>query len=213
MITLESVSVVYGRRRVLDQLDLAVGRGECVGLLGPSGAGKSTLLRLLVGDQTAHSGIVRIGDWSPDTQARRPPAGLLGVVHQDPVGSLDRLWTVERCIAEPLIAMRKPNPDAVRAMLSHVRLGHINPRTPVRALSVGQAQRVALARALIGQPEAILADEPTSALDPTSAATIVTLLRHAANGGSATLVVSHNEPLLRSFCDRIVLLQHGRIEL
>jgi ABC-type dipeptide/oligopeptide/nickel transport system ATPase subunit len=211
------VTVVYGRRTVLRRCSLGVVPGECVGLLGPSGCGKSTLLRVLSGDQMPTAGSVRVGSWSSSSRTRRrgPPPGEIGVVYQDPVGSLDRLWSVARCVEEPLIALGGATSvnraDEVRAILRHVRLGHLDPRTSVRGLSVGQAQRVAIARALIARPRVVLADEPTSALDPTTAATVVVLLREAADAGAAVLIVSHNERLLSSFCDRLLRLADGSV--
>lgn len=198
-IAVEGVTVAFGRRTVLRDVSLAVPAGSCLGLLGPSGSGKSTLLRVILGEIRPTAGRVNVGDWGGGS----PPPGLFGVIHQNPAGALDRLWSVERCIAEPLRASRTPEAgiaECVRTLLGEVRLGHIDPKTPVTRLSLGQAQRVATARALAPRPRAILADEPTSALDPTSAATIVRLLHRAAGEGAAVLVVSHNEPLLRTFC-------------
>jgi peptide/nickel transport system ATP-binding protein len=181
-----------------------VRRKECLGLLGSSGSGKSTLARIILGDLRASSGSVRVGTYRGSPAS--PPPGIFGVIYQDPISSLDRLWSVERCIAEPLVASgiaASERASRVRQLLSSVRMDHIDPRCRVTRLSVGQAQRVALARALAAKPQAVVADEPTSALDPTTAASIVRLLRQAAEDGAAVLVVSHNEPLLRAFCHRV----------
>lgn len=97
----------------------------------------------------------------------------------------------------------------MEAALAAVRLRHVDPRVRTSSLSVGQAQRVALARALISAPAVVLADEPTSALDPTTAATVVRLLREASDAGAATLVVSHHALLLGTFCDRVVEMVPG----
>jgi len=213
MIDVRGVTVRYGGMPVLAGVDLLVEPGQCVGIAGASGAGKSTLLRVLLGEQVADAGSVAIGCWSPGRGSPQPPAGLIGVVYQDPVASLDRLWPVGRCVAEPLAASgnRERGEAAARvgAMLGLVRLGHVPPETRITRLSVGQAQRVAMARALIHHPAAILADEPTSALDPTTAASVVRLLRGAADEGAAVLVVSHNRPLLRTLCDRVLVLSGG----
>lgn len=219
MIRVVDLSAGYrGRPPAVDGFSLTVPAGACVGLLGPSGCGKSTVLKVVTGQLPARAGMVAVADWSPTGRpGRRPPLGLLGVVSQDPVASLDPLWTVGRTVAEPLDARRRGSARrltrderrrAVERQLADVRLGHLDPDTRTTALSVGQAQRVAIARALIAGPAAIVADEPTSALDPTSAATVVRLLRQAADGGVAVLVVSHHRALLGSFCDDTVDMAH-----
>ncbi len=215
MISIEDLSAGYrGRPPAVQGFSLVVPAGACVGLLGPSGCGKSTVLKVVTGQLPARSGTVTVADWSPtDRPGSRPPLGLLGVVSQDPVASLDPLWSVGRAVAEPLVARRRGSAGrlareererAVKRQLADVRLGHLDPATRITALSVGQAQRVAIARALIAGPRAMVADEPTSALDPTSAATVVRLLRRAADSGLAVLVVSHHRTLLESFCDATV---------
>lgn len=203
MITVNALYAGYGTKMVVSNASLEVAAGECVGLLGPSGSGKTTLLRCLTGELRPRSGHVTVAGWTPSN--RRPPPGLVGIVWQDPLAALDKLWTVGACIAEPLNAVGKRVKAAdVDRTLKSVRLGHVDQRTPVRRLSVGQAQRVSLARAIAPAPRVIIADEPTSALDPTNAATVARLLHAAALNGTAVLVVSHNEPLLRSFCNRVV---------
>lgn len=201
----------YGVQAVLNGVSMDIPGGDCVGMLGRSGSGKSTMLKVITGRLRANRGVVDVAGWRPTPT---PPPGLFGVVYQDPQSSLDRLWTVEQCVTEPLVAAgRRPERDhraeTVRTLLDRVRLGHVSPSARVTSLSVGQAQRVAMARALVAKPRVICADEPTSALDPTSAATVVRLLREAADAGAAVLVVSHNEPLLRSFCDRVVEMRDG----
>lgn len=214
MIRIKELSAGYrGRPAVVEGFSLVVPAGACVGLLGPSGCGKSTVLKVVTGQLAARSGRVTVASWSPTGRSgRRPPLGLLGVVSQDPVASLDPLWTVGRTVAEPLVAQRRragrlaaaERRQEVERQLADVRLGHLDPATRTTTLSVGQAQRVAIARALIAGPRVIVADEPTSALDPTSAATVVRLLRQAADRGLAVLVVSHHRALLASFCDDLV---------
>lgn len=209
MIRLDAVVVRYGRRTVVDGFTLDVSSGECVGLVGPSGCGKSTVIKVLSGQVPVSAGSVSVGDWQPSYGS--PSLGLMGLVHQDPHASLDPLWSVRRTVAEPLAARRRHRSRSsqqversVDAALTAVRLGHVDQRVRTSSLSVGQAQRVALARALIAGPKVLLADEPTSALDPTTAATVVRLLREASDAGAATLVVSHHAVLLETFCDRVI---------
>ncbi|WP_421693849.1 ATP-binding cassette domain-containing protein [Aestuariivirga sp.] len=205
MIEIQNLTAGYAGQMVLAGVNLTIMPGHCTGLLGPSGSGKSTLLRCLTGELRPATGSVRVGGWTPGSAL--PPPGTLGMVWQDPVASLDFYWSIEDCVAEPLRAARDSEAiTKARAALVQVKLGHIDPRTRVSKLSIGQAQRVSLARAIVSRPHAIIADEPTSALDPTSAAAIVRALHAAAAGGAAVLVVSHNENLLSTFCNKIVTL-------
>ncbi|QSB16818.1 ATP-binding cassette domain-containing protein [Natronosporangium hydrolyticum] len=204
------------------QVDLAVAAGEIVGIGGPSGAGKSTLLRMLAAIEPPDRGEVwlageaawrRVGG---GLRRRVPRPGYVMAVFQDPPGSLDPYWPVWRSVTEPLIALgprlsRHDRRNLARDWLARVGLAQVDPRAMPAQLSVGQCQRVALARALIAQPAAIVADEPTSALDVTSGAGIIRLLREAAMGGTAIVVVSHDQRMLDVLADRVTRLVDGRL--
>lgn len=201
----------HGRDALLTGCDLEVEAGSVVGLAGPSGCGKSTLLRVLGGLQhPSHGSVVAGPDRRPIVEFRRSRPGILGLVGQDPVSSLDPLWSVASIIEEAVPASERSR-DRVREALARVGLTELDPRTRPGALSIGQCQRVALARALANSPLAVLADEPTSALDPTNAANVVRLLRTAADAGSAVVVSSHDGPLLNSLCDIVFTWVDGRL--
>ncbi|WP_374306557.1 ABC transporter ATP-binding protein [Dongia sp.] len=208
MISVTNLTAGYGARTILRDVSLEVLPGECVGLVGPSGSGKSTLLSVLVGELPYQSGSVDIAGWRPGGAGSRPPAGHIGMIYQDPVASLDPLWNIGRCIAEPLLAAGVlETSELVASAMKTVGLRHLNPRTKVPHLSVGQAQRVAIARATAAEPAVVIADEPTSALDPTNAASVVRRFHEMAKSGTSILIGSHNQCLLESFCSRILTIK------
>ncbi|WP_278262524.1 ATP-binding cassette domain-containing protein [Nocardia sp. AG03] len=189
-------------------VDLTVRPGEIVGLAGPSGAGKSTLLRLLAGIETPGSGrLVWDGKDGP------PPAGEVGMVFQNAVGSLDPRRPLHRGVTEPLrprLRTRLATAESMaitRTALERVGLADIDPRRLPGELSGGQAQRVAIARALVGDIRVLLADEPTAALDTESADRVMTILRELADDGLAIVLVSHSERVLDDLADTVVRIE------
>ncbi|ATE66951.1 nickel ABC transporter ATP-binding protein NikE [Rhizorhabdus dicambivorans] len=226
LIEAERVSVSFrrpgwrrGRTIAVDDVGLSVAEGEAVAIVGGSGSGKSTLARAI-----ARLGPIDVGEvrWRgmplPERRAMRPRdrAGLQPVF-QDPVASLDPLWTVADIVAEPLRRLR-PDLDAtavdarVRAMLDEVGLDPALAGRRPSALSGGQAQRVAIARALGPDPAMLLLDEATSALDVLVAGTILDLLAGLQRRrGLAILMITHDLAVARRLCHRILVMDGGRI--
>jgi len=160
MITLRSVSMAYGERRVLADIDLAIEPGERVAIIGPSGAGKSTLLYLMAGLLVPVCGSVSYDGRPVQTQRQK-----LAIILQD--YGLFPWLTAEFNVALPQLLRGVPRRAALttaRALLSELALGDCAGRYPSQ-LSGGQRQRVAIARALAVNPEVLLMDEPFSALD------------------------------------------------
>lgn len=210
------LDVGFRRHVVVRDVTLGVGPGEIVGLGGPSGSGKSTLLRVLAGliPPVAGSVVVRTDDDEvPVTRFARSRAGAIGIVSQDPLGSLDPLWHVRRIVGEPAWHLPRDRRDAaVAAALGRVGLGGIDRRARPAELSLGQCQRVAIARITVGRPAIVLADEPTSALDASSAVAVTGLLTDLAADGAGLLIASHDEPLLARLCRRVLRIVDGRLE-
>lgn len=160
MIALRSVSMAYGERRVLADVDLAVEPGERVAIIGPSGAGKSTLLYLMAGLLAPVSGSVTYCGRPVQTEKQK-----LAIILQD--YGLFPWLTAEFNVALPQLLRGVPRRTALaaaRALLSDLGLEECADRYPSQ-LSGGQRQRVAIARALAVNPEVLLMDEPFSALD------------------------------------------------
>jgi peptide/nickel transport system ATP-binding protein len=203
-------------------VDLDVHAGEVVGVVGRSGSGKSTLLRLAAGLEPPDTGEVLLAGvdaWPGARRPRhavRPRKGWVMPVFQDPVASLDRRWPLWRTLTEPLVVggarlSRTERRRRAAEALAGVGLEGVDVDRLPATLSVGQCQRVAVVRALIARPALVVADEPTASLDVDAAAAVAALLREAADDGAAVLVVSHDEPRLASYADRLVRMTDGEL--
>jgi peptide/nickel transport system ATP-binding protein len=206
--------------RAVDGVSLVIHEGETVGLVGESGSGKSSLLRVILALERPQAGEVRLlGDaFSKATGARlRRLRRSIQVVFQDPYGSFDPLWPVERLIAEPFFLLESPPSAAERrrrvaAVLEQVGLSASDASRYPHEFSGGQRQRIAIARALITEPSVIAFDEAVSALDVLVRAQILELLADLAERlRVAYLFVSHDLNVVRSIADRVYVMQRGRI--
>jgi len=211
-LSVQAVSKSYTAKdgKVLDSIDLAVGRGELVSLLGPSGCGKSTLLRMIAGFIRVDEGQISIAgrDITRVPTHRRN----VGIVHQS-----HALWphlTVAENVAfglEMRRIKRNERERRVREVLDVVGLGELERRLPSE-LSGGQQQRVALARALVIEPQVLLLDEPLSSLDANLRVYLREEIRRIQRDlGVTTIFVTHDREEAMAVSDRIVLLQGGHI--
>lgn len=199
----------------LDGVDLQVAAGERLGIVGESGCGKSTLVRALLGLEPVDAGHVRY-------EGRPVVAGAdlswyrrhVQLVPQDPASSLNPHHRVGRSIAEPLDCLHigGDHTTRVRECLSAVGLEpDLAQRFPAQ-LSGGQRQRVAIARALAPNPRVILADEAVSALDASVRLRVLTTVRDVCESTGLTLVfVSHDLGAVGFLCDRVAVMEAGRI--
>src|SRR3954453_12017661 len=218
MISLTGVSKHFeGKRRVvaLDQIDLAIERGEMVSLVGPSGSGKSTLLNLIGGLDRPSSGEIRIDGLSvgglSDDDLTRLRRDKIGFVFQF-FNLLPSLSCVEN-VALPLHLKglgRHEIDKRARHLLELVQLGSRLDHLPDE-LSGGERQRVAIARALAFSPPVLLADEPTGNLDTHSGGEILALIRDLHERLNATILIVTHDPSVAESCTRTVTLRDARI--
>ncbi len=205
--------------QAVTSVDLTIARGERVGLVGESGSGKSTLGRLLLGLIPPSAGRVLMDGADLSTLG----AAELGVVRrrmqiifQDPYSSLDPRRRVGTQIADGLsihgIGDRGERAARVAALLSQVGLSPVHAERYPHEFSGGQRQRIGIARALATGPEFLVADEPVSALDVSVQAQVLALLAELCVRSSvALLFISHDLPVVRSLCERVVVLYLGRV--
>ncbi|SHJ89319.1 oligopeptide transport system ATP-binding protein [Roseomonas rosea] len=210
-----------GRRpvRAVAGVDIAIRRGEALGLVGESGSGKSTIGRMLLRLVRPTAGQVVFDGQDitgADRAALRPLRRRMQMVFQDPFGSLNPRMGIGPAVAEGIALHRLASGSAARdraaSLLERVGLSPgLYDRRPA-ALSGGQRQRVAIARALAVDPDFVVADEPVSALDVSVGAEILNLLRELRRERQlALLFVSHDLGAVRTLCDRVAVLYLGRV--
>lgn len=213
-VSVENLSVVYDDFRALDAASVEVEAGESFGLVGESGSGKSTLLRAIAGLAPASDGAIRVeGRELHGTSRDKAFYRAVQMVFQDPYGSLHPRQTVDRQLMEPLAIHGIGDGERrILKALDEVGLGSgFRFRYP-HQLSGGQRQRVAIARALILEPSILLLDEPTSALDASVQAEVLNLLEKVRRDRKLTfLMVSHDLGVVTHMCDRLAVMQGGRV--
>jgi oligopeptide/dipeptide ABC transporter ATP-binding protein len=205
--------------RALSNVTLSVARSEAVGVVGESGSGKSTIGRILLGLTPASSGSVHFDGVKVAGVTGRTARALrrrMQLVFQDPYSSLDPRRRVSAQIADGLLAhglaTRAELPKRIAALLDQVGLPPSHADRFPHEFSGGQRQRIGIARALSVGPDFLVADEPVSALDVSIQAQVLALLADLrVRLGLAMLFISHDLSVVRSLCDRVVVLYLGRI--
>jgi len=194
-------------------VSLSVNRGESFGLVGESGSGKSTVLRAIAGLARDWTGRIAVEGEELGRDRSKAFYETVQMVFQDPYGSLHPRHTVDRTLGEPGRIHGVGNLDArIVELLQDVGLGaEFRFRFP-HQLSGGQRQRVAIARALMLEPKILLLDEPTSALDVSVQAEILNLLqRLKREHGLTYILVSHDLSVIAHMCDRLAVMNAGRV--
>jgi ABC-2 type transport system ATP-binding protein len=210
-VRLDGAERSFGEVRALDGLSLTVRRGEVVGLLGHNGAGKTTTVRLLTGILAADAGVVEVLGRDPLTEG---PAvrRATGVVPAVPAVD-DRLTAREnlRFVADVFGIGRTPGARRGRELLEQFALAD-RADERVAGYSTGMRQRLALVRALLPDPPLLVLDEPTAALDPVASRDVRALVsRMAREESRSVLLCSHNLVEVQQLCDRVVVLERGRV--
>jgi peptide/nickel transport system ATP-binding protein len=208
--------------RAVDGISFAVNRGESVGLVGESGCGKSTTSSMVMRLVEKTDGVIMfggedIGEIPPKQFARLPLRKRIQMVFQDPTDSLNPRFTAARAIADPILRLGDvKGRGAVRARCEQLarQVGlplDLLDRFP-HQLSGGQKARVGIARAIALNPDLVILDEPTAALDVSVQAVVLNLLQDLKDSlGMSYLFVSHDLNVVRLLCDRVIVMQAGRI--
>jgi peptide/nickel transport system ATP-binding protein len=202
--------------RAVEDVDLAVERGEVLAIVGESGCGKTTLARMMLGLLAPSRGVILFAGTPIHEIDRNEVARRVQPVFQDPYSSLNPRKTLEDIIALPLVVHRIGTPEERRKRVEQLmelvglsrRLIYAYPSQ----LSGGQRQRVAIARALAINPELVVCDEPTSALDVSVQAQILNLLQDLRRELNLTFVIiSHNLAVVEHMADRVAVMYLGRV--
>jgi D-methionine transport system ATP-binding protein len=215
IVNLESVSRSFGSTVALDRVSLEIERGEIFGIIGRSGAGKSTLIRTINALERIDTGRIVVDgrdlsllDEAELNDVRRN----IGMIFQH--FNLLSTKTVFDNVELPLKLAGRPTTERKSAVYRLLDLVGLRDKAAVypAKLSGGQKQRVGIARALVAGPALLLSDEATSALDPETTLSILRLLKDL-NGtlGVTIVLITHEMSVIREICDRVAVLDHGRI--
>ncbi|HMC65877.1 MAG TPA: ABC transporter ATP-binding protein [Gemmataceae bacterium] len=201
----EHLTKDYGRFRALDDLSLSIAPGEVFGLLGPNGSGKTTALRVLLGFLRPTAGKAAIAGhdcWHDGVAARRHVAYLPGEL---------RLY--ENMTGRQLVRFlsRLREPGTTNGPEELARKFEIDLDRPLIQLSSGMKRKVALLQVLVAQAPLLILDEPTNMLDPNMRDELLGQLRRARDQGQAVLFSSHVLAEVEQVCDRVGILQRGRL--
>jgi len=217
MIELRNVTKIYpinGQDEIIiDRVDLRIRQGEIFGLVGETGSGKSTLLRMMTGFIEPEAGEIFLLGQKLDHASKHPLVRHTSMIFQS-FNLLGNLNVLDNVLLPCRLRQRIDRASQARAMelLDFVGLTPYA-KAEIRTLSGGQKQRVAIARALMIQPKVIFCDEPTSALDERMSGEILMLLRDINRRFGTTIVlVSHDISVIKALCDRVAIIQAGRIE-
>lgn len=215
VIEFRNVTVDFGGRTVLDDVDFSLSNGEFCYLIGTTGTGKSSLLKLIYRDLLPNYGDVLVtGQHVPRLNEQQVPLlrRRLGIVFQDFQLLPDRSVYENVAFALEVTGNRRSFiKQRVLECLTMVGLAHKEQNMP-GDLSGGEQQRVVIARALANEPRIMLADEPTGNLDPAAAANILSLLQQINNRGMAILMVTHNYDIVKEYPQRTVRLEEGKLK-
>jgi iron complex transport system ATP-binding protein len=215
IVDVRAASFAYDGAPALSDVSFSARTGEFVGLLGPNGAGKSTLVRLVAGLRAPAGGTVRLAGLDPFAAPRRTVANVCALVPQEPQVAWP--FTVREAVMmgraprQGLFALpTRFDHGAVEGALRACDLLHLADRR-LDALSGGERRRVFFARALAQEPRVLLLDEPTAFLDLGHQVAAMRMAQVAARGGLCVVAVLHDLNLAAAACDRVVILDRGRV--
>jgi lipooligosaccharide transport system ATP-binding protein len=206
----EQVTKRFGAKLAVDQLDLAVEKGQCFGLLGPNGAGKTTALKMIYGVARPTAGRILVFDQDITTHTREIRARL-GVTLQENA-LIEVLSPVENLRVFGRYHLLPPDvvEDRIEGLLDFLDL-RSHAHLPVKALSGGFHRRLAIALSLMNGPELLILDEPTTGLDPAVRLALWNRVRELRRSGTTVLLTTHYMDEAERLCDELAVMDQGRL--
>jgi len=211
-IATNDLSRSFGKKQVVNKVNIQLSAGEVVGLLGPNGAGKTTTFYMVVGLVPASSGHVL---YNQDVITHYPlyRRARMGIGYLPQEASVFRKLSVEAnilAVAESLDVSKKERRQLVEQQLEDLGLTGLA-KQKAYTLSGGERRRLEIARALVTQPSFLLMDEPFSGVDPISVSEVQKIIIQLKERGIGVLITDHNVRETLSICDRAYLLHQGRV--
>ncbi len=211
-ITTKDLVKEFGKRKVVNQVNIEVNAGEIVGLLGPNGAGKTTTFYIVVGLIPGSSGKVFLNDKDITNLPMHKRSRLgIGYLPQEP--SVFRKLTVEDNIKAVAETLKIPKAERLKVIEEHLDELGLTPLAKQKAytLSGGERRRLEISRSLVTSPKFLLMDEPFSGVDPISVSEIQEIVRNLKNKGIGVLITDHNVRETLRIVDRAYLLHEGKV--
>ncbi len=208
MIEVRNISKRYGSQKAVEDVSFCVNEGEILGFLGPNGAGKSTVMNIITGYISSTSGKVLV-DGKDIVEAPAYAKKQMGYLPEIPPLYEDMTVKEYLYFIYDLKKCKLPKISHMKDICSLVGIDDVYSKV-IKNLSKGYKQRVGFAQALVGDPKILILDEPTVGLDPRQIAEIRSLIRKL--GKRHTVILSsHILPEIQAVCDRIVVINHGKI--
>ena len=198
------------KKMAVKDISLNLKPGEVLGLIGPNGAGKTTTIKILLGLLKPTAGSVKIFDSNPSSLKVKARLGFLpeeSYLYKF-LTPTETLMFFGKLFSIPKIELKR----RIEVLLEQVGLSHVA-HTAVKEFSKGMTRRLGLAQAMINDPELLLLDEPTSGLDPIGTEEVKQLILKQKNAGKSVLLCSHLLADTESVCDRIAMLNQGKLVL
>jgi len=207
----------FGSIPVLQDIEFQVKAGEAFGIIGPNGSGKSTLIRTMSGFLKPSQGKILLNNQSINSYRKRDLAKIIAVLEQEGIPPLS--FAVEDVVAmgrypwlKPLADLSLEDEEIIESVLQKLGLQNLRTKS-VNNLSGGQRQMVSLARAMVQRPQILILDEPTTYLDIGHQMLVMEHVRKWHQSQRITVImVLHDLNLASQYCDRLLLLDHGRIK-
>ncbi|AVQ12876.1 ABC transporter, ATP-binding protein [Leptospira santarosai] len=215
-IEIRKLNLRSGQKTILESVSFEVDSGTILGILGRSGSGKTSLFRAILGvpatrDMEQSGSIYFFGK-----DRKKIPIHHLQPVFQDPVGSFNPTWSLEKALKEPLRVLggqiAKRGEESFRDLLDFFRLSGKNLNRNVLSFSGGELQRGAILRALLVEPRILFLDEALGALDPILLNEVLAFLKKVSNEKKITiLLITHSLRTAKKFCDNLGILEKGKL--
>lgn len=206
VIKIRNLNHRFSEEKVLNGINLTVGKGEIFGLLGPSGAGKTTLMKIITGQLKQTEGSAAL--FGKDTCLLNGKDYMKMGMMMDNLGLYERMNCYDNLLF--LTGLNDLPKENIKKVLKIVGLQEAK-KTQVSNLSKGMKSRLALARACLSDPDILFLDEPTSGLDPMTSSAIHSLILQEKERGTTIFLTTHNMAEAEKLCDNIALLNEGKI--